>query len=220
MQIASELAIRLDEVLDSRDLTFTELVRLSGLDPIFDFVDADLRGTDLRDIDLSEFDFTRADLRNAIWSENTKTPSGYRYALRGHGSDPIQAIDFEDIVLLVKKSRTWSERFLAYAIIIDNFGLTYLTLDLLREVTEGDASEYMKDCCVCYFLCTFVKNFEMMTYCKYMASQSNARVNMFRISKVRRVALEVSDYLNDSDLLSNVPGGLAAREVSRTIHLL
>lgn len=60
------MATRLRAIADSDTHTFTELVRLSGLNPQQDFRHADLSRTDLRNQDLRAFDLTYANLRGAM----------------------------------------------------------------------------------------------------------------------------------------------------------
>lgn len=65
MKLRPEEVNRISAVLQAHTESFSELVRIAGLDPACDFVGADLRGVDFRTDDLSGFDFASADLTGA-----------------------------------------------------------------------------------------------------------------------------------------------------------
>jgi hypothetical protein len=82
----------LDCVIASRLKKFSALARLAGLNPVTDFIGADMRGADLRNDDLRTFDLTGADLRGANL-KNCKLPSS---ALENACLLSISKIRFKD----------------------------------------------------------------------------------------------------------------------------
>lgn len=197
----------IDRILTSSTEVFSQLVSLSGLIPERDFIDADLRGVDFSGSSLSSFNFEYADLRGAIWNGAEGEPSNYRFSLRGRSTDALRARDFERWAERAKVSRTWSERFFAYKCIVDNFGENYLTLDLLREIERQDTSVYMRSASTLYLAASLYRSDEIKSYCSELAAGSNSKVNMFRMTKIRRYAREMSKVVDSFAIDSRPPGG-------------
>lgn len=64
--------LAIEAVCASSDTSFHSLVKVSGLDPRYDFQHADLRFLDMRGADLRGFDFTGSDLRQCVINRDTK----------------------------------------------------------------------------------------------------------------------------------------------------
>ncbi len=69
---------RLQAISSLESESFADLVRASGMDPRYDFVQADLSGTDLRNEDLTAFDFShanfdRAQIAGALFNKTVRT---------------------------------------------------------------------------------------------------------------------------------------------------
>ncbi len=203
----------IDRILSTVTDVFSELVALTGLRPELDFVDADLRGVDFRGSHLAKFNFEYADLRGANWADSKGEPSHYRFALRGSSSDAISARDIDKWARAAKFSRTWSERFFAFKCIVDNFGENYLTLDLLREIGSRDKSTYMRSASALYLAASLYRIEEVKSYCKELAAGSNSRINMFRMTKIRRYAREISKVVASIPVDSKPPGYFDPKEL-------
>lgn len=184
------------KIAESQEVIFSDIVEVAGLDPQRDFIDANLIGVDFSNSDLSNYNFERADLRRANWKNLTAEPANFQFSMRGKASDPIHATDFEAISKRVISERTWKERFLAFAILVDNFGVNYLTFDLLEEVISKEKTTYMPLCSALYLSASAVSNHELTKYCREMASQENAYSNMFRVRKIRRLSKEFQNYFD------------------------
>lgn len=187
------------KVLSSESNVFSVLVSLTSLKPEKDFRSSDLREVDFSGSDLSDFDFTRADLRNARWEDCLKWPLMYRFAMMGSGNKPITANDFERLVALTENAKLWAERFRSFALIVDNFGVSELVFEVLDRVVTSDKSTYMRKCSYVYFAASYVGHYEAQNYCFALANEGGAYSNMHRIRKVRRMAVELEDYLQSLD---------------------
>lgn len=202
-------------VLSSETDVFSDLVALTDLRPERDFRISDLRDVDFSGSDLSSFDLTRADLRRVRWQTCLRWPSLHRFAMMGKGNSPITANDYERLVDLTTASKLWSERFLSFALIVDNFGESNLVFDVLKKIIMSDSSTYMKVCSYVYFAASFVDHPEGQDYCFALAYEGNAYSNMFRIKKARRISEELKNYVQslDRDRI-RFPGEVAAEDVA------
>jgi tetratricopeptide (TPR) repeat protein len=61
-QLPQELSQLIQNIVERKDEKFSELVKISGLNPLEDFVDIDLSGEDLSNDDLGGINFSNADL--------------------------------------------------------------------------------------------------------------------------------------------------------------
>jgi hypothetical protein len=205
---------QIERLLEYPSDVFSELVASTDLSPERDFREADLSDVDFSGSDLKGFDFRRADLRRAKWEGVRQSPQEYRFSMRGRAFDCIRATDFEPLVEVTKRAKRWSERFSAFAIIIDNFGANYTTLDLTEEIIREDKGDYMKACAFVYLAAYFLRSDEAMHYCREMAKYPNARVNMFKITKLRRFAAEFQRFLLRIEREEKCPGGINSRQIA------
>ena len=204
-------------ILNSRSDIFSDLIRVSGLDPFKDLTDSDLRMVDFRGSDLSEFNLEYADLRGCKWEGVDVEPSHFRFSLRGRASGPIRARDFNKWAERALRSRVWAERFYAFKCIVDNFGENYLTLDLLRDIRKADKSTYMKSVSTLYLAASLYQIKEIQSYCEEMAQGSNSRVNMFRMMKIRRYARELSSVVESLPAKFLGPGRFEPTELKKDL---
>lgn len=65
MKINKECGIIINDISESKSAVFSELVRIAGLNPEADFIEARLQWVDFEGSDLSNFDLREADLRGA-----------------------------------------------------------------------------------------------------------------------------------------------------------
>lgn len=185
----------IEKVIHSDYDDLRKLSEIAGLDPHTDFVSSTLAGLDFRQTDLSSFDLEYADLRRTTWGKPNTWPYAHAYAMLGTGNDRVVSSDFVDLAKTAKVARTWSERFFAFSIILENFGETKLTLDLLIDILKSDRSTYMTDCSLLHYAASFSNYEEAKDYCRSLASLGNSYANMYKIGKVRRLAGEVRRYL-------------------------
>lgn len=207
----------IQRILNARSDIFSDLIRLSGLDPSTDLIDSDLRMVDFRESNLSDFNLEYADLRGCKWEGVGLEPSHFRFSLRGRANDPIRARDFNKWAERALRSRVWAERFYAFKCIVDNFGENYLTLDLLRDIRRADKSTYMKSVSTLYLSSSLYQIKEIQSYCEEMAQGSNSRVNMFRMMKIRRYARELSSVVDSLPSKSLAPGRFEPRELKKDL---
>lgn len=205
---------KIEQLIEYPSDVFSDLVASADLSPERDFREADLSDVDFFGSDLSGFDFRRADLRRARWEGLLKEPQEYRLSMRGRGVDSVRASDFEALVEVSKTAKRWPERFSAFVIVVDNFGANFTTLDLAEEIIRGDKGEYMRACALVYFVAYFVKSDEAMQYCRDVAKYANAKVNMMKIKKVRRLAAELKAFLSRTERTEKCPGGVNSRQVA------
>lgn len=203
----------LEAVLLSQSNSFSVLARVAGLDPLVDFQHSNLQNVDFSDSDLSEFDFSCSDLRGANWEGAIGLPHRFRHALRGHASIVLVGSDFKDLAATVFEGRTWAERFLSFATLVDGFGLVDETLEILERVVGGDSSDYMRACSYAYYCAVGVMNNEAMLYIRSMALQGNSYGNMYRIKRVRRYVSDFNKYLDRVEIKKNYPGAVASNEI-------
>jgi hypothetical protein len=220
MQIERSQIDRIEGVLNAETDTFSDLVKISGLNPSQDFRMADLSFVDFSGSDLSDFDFEFSDLRNASWKGVVNHPKNYRIAMRGRAHDPVSGRDFPDWVARVHSGRIWAERFFAFKCVVDNFGENELTLDLLHQVLSRDKSLYMRSTCTVYLAASLFRIDEMLNYCSEMAFGSNAKVNMFRMMRLRRYARELSRVIGSIPVQSEAPGHLEGKQLSAEVALI
>lgn len=194
--------------------TFSELVRIGGLNPKEDFKYANLQDVDFTGSNLSEFNFNFADLRGATWeAEEPQIPESFRYALRGRKRDPIRSIDYSAIAERALTANTWRERFLSFALAVDNFGEVDLTLDILQKTLHLDNSKYMKFTSALYFIASYLRHSEALDYCRTMALASNSYTNMYRFKKLSRLLNELRGYLDSTNPKLTYPGIVSSGNV-------
>lgn len=208
IRLSQKIQEEIIRVREADSDTFSDLVKVAGLDPASDFTHANLQGVDFTGSDLAVFNFEFADLRGAIWDSVTSAElPHYMYALRGRRRDPISATDFDAISERSLKSQTWGERFFAFALTVDNFGEVDLTFALLTKIMDGDNSVYMKHCTPLYFLASHLDNSKAMNYCIEMASLGNSYGNMYRLRKLKRLLNEHISYAISTDkIMECYPG--------------
>lgn len=194
MEIDKDVLERIQSVSKSDSEVFSDLVRLSNLDPSQDFQGADLRGVDFNASNLEGFNFSTADLRGANWNGSEGTPN-VRGAMLGNGTDALVSRDFHALSQSCFSLPTWGERFSAFAAIIDNFGISDFIIPFVSDALGGSKSAYQRDCSFAYLAGSYIGQGEAMDYCRKMAYYGNSQINMFRIAKVRRYCKEFTDYL-------------------------
>lgn len=202
-----------ERVYHSESWIFSDLVRTAGLDPRETFWGANLQDVDFTRSDLSDFDFSFADLRGAKWGGIAAFPKRFDRSLRGHRRVPIYSHDFEQISGCVKSGKTWSERFLFFALLVDGFGLVDETLSVLKTVVSTDDSEYMRACSYAYFCAVALKSNEAEIYCRGMAGYSNSYGNMYRIKRIRRYIKDFNSYLNSVQVDISYPGAVSSFDI-------
>lgn len=173
---------------------FSELVELAGLDPAEDFVESEMQGVDFKGSDLSAFNFSFADLRGATWDdESISTFRPPEVFLTGYAKDVVSARDFEVLSINALSAKTWGERFQTFAFVVDNFGSTFITLDLLEKVLKKEKGTYGPTCAITYYFANFFRADSVKMYCRIMAEEGNSQGNLGRIQKVRRYLLDFAD---------------------------
>lgn len=207
IELSNDMEKRILRVRNFDSETFSDLVRVAELDPRKDFEYANLQGVDFTGSDLRGFNFNYADLRGAIWDRDlTMAPEQYEFALRGRNLGPASPKDYDDLSKIALKSKTWAERFYAFAFAVDCFGEVRITYHLLKQIIDNDNSTYMVNASVLYFLSSRIHHLEAMDYCLTMASNTNSFMNQFRFRKLSRLKREISSYIESITGLQNYPG--------------
>lgn len=215
MRIEDQVMERVSQVLDSSEIRFDALVKLSGLDPVCDFVGADLSGVDFRGSDLSDFDLSSADLRRAIWDgKSINTLQKCKNSMRGKAQGAVQVQDFSSVVELSRSLPYWHERFLAFSIAVDYWGLIEPSLKTLKEIVRNDNSVYFRLCASSYFLAEFLGAEEVKAYCKEMAKNKSSRGNWARKSKLRGQYLEMLSVIAKYHPRLRVPEEVQSGEIT------
>ncbi len=221
LNLSEETQSMVKRISEADTDTFSELIRISRLDPASDFTHANLQNVDFRGSDLSKFNFKFADLRGATWdSETSFEPAQYMYALRGRQRDPVSTTDRVEIIECALNARTWGVRFFAFALAVDNFGEVDLTLELLAKIVREDGGKYMKFSSYLYFLASYLNNGEALEYCRTMASASNSYNNMFRFKKLKRLMNELGRYAESTNRTKRYPGEVPVEDILNQAEFL
>lgn len=207
-------------VLEAETDVFSDLVELSGLRPQSDFQGSRLAGVDFENSDLENFNFDYADLRGALWRNRTSDPDSLRYSLRGHGTDEVRGGDFKDISEKFLSNSLWAERFYAFRILVDNWGENSDTAEVLSRLLQTEAGTYLPLCSYVYFTASYLNDSEAKTLCVDMANAGSSQINIFRLKKLRRLAISNAKHLDSTELNSRYPGDLKKSDLESVQHRL
>lgn len=195
-------------VAENESNVFSDLVKVSGLDPTIDFQEARLGPIDLEGSDLSKFNFDRADLRGAKWEGVLAEPQSANYSLRGSGKDNVSGADFSQVSEICTSQENWGERFLAFKILIDNWGENIETSNVLMRILKEDGGIYLRLCTFVYFCASYNKDAKMKSLCVEMAKAGRSQVNIYRTKKLRKAVRDYSKYFEGVVFKRRYPGDI------------
>ncbi|WP_375173878.1 pentapeptide repeat-containing protein [Pseudooceanicola sp.] len=196
------------KVASSDSDIFSDLVEISGLNPATDFRGARLNGVDLGESHLESFNFDLADLRGANWRGLLTEPSSTTHCLRGNGEDNVSGADFPQLSAVCVSRENWGERFLAFKLIIDNWGENTETADLLVNILKTDKGTYLRLCTFIYFCASYARDEKMMNRCIEMAKAGRSQTNMFRLKTLRKAVRDYSKYFESVNFEKRYPGDI------------
>lgn len=214
MEVKDNLLSNVSAVETSDSDIFSELVRVSGLNPETDFQHCRLDGVNFVGSNLSEFNFDYSDLRRTIWGKDTLAPFSMRYSLIGKGADNVVGSDFFDFQTIVLSKSLWAERFFAFQLLVDNWGQTIDTLGVLLQILRLTKETYLPLCSYVYFTASYLNDEKSKKLCVDMANSGRSQTNIYRIRKLNRSADTNMKYFNTFYIKARYPGDLSQENMT------
>ncbi|MEO9496101.1 MAG: pentapeptide repeat-containing protein [Vibrio splendidus] len=196
------------EVSNAESDVFSYLVEVSGLNPKTDFQEARLQSIDLQGSNLEDFNFSLADLRGAKWHGVLTEPYSVFRSLRGDGEDNVSGGDFPNLAAICVSKANWGERFLAFKLLVDNWGENIETSEVLIRILEKDKGTYLRLCAFVYFCASYNKDAKMKSYCVEMAKAGRSQVNIFRLKTLRKAVRDYSKFFERGNFARRYPGDI------------
>ena len=174
-----------------------------------------LRGADFRDADLAQFNFDRADLRNVQWRGRRSDPLSYNHALMGNGTDEVSGVDFVSLRNICQSTANWDEQFYAFKTLVDNWGESKDTSEILIDVLSRKKGTYLPLCAFLYFFSSYSRDEKMMDLCEKMARYGRSQVNLFRLRTLRKGTRDYLAYIRSLKFEPRFPGDIDPETVSK-----